>query len=142
MKDAEQKEKFIEWRAKGISYDEIAKRLKKSKTTLINWNRELNKEISNVSFYMADAIIEKYKLTKHAKLEYLSEQIYKIKEVLKEKDYKNLSVRELLSLLEKYENDLQNEFRNIIFYTGEKENIDLAHFAEIQGERDVTVRLY
>ncbi|MFZ5515153.1 MAG: hypothetical protein ACOY90_00850 [Candidatus Zhuqueibacterota bacterium] len=142
MKDSEEKEKFIEWRAKGFSYDEIAKRLNKSKTTLIKWNRELSKEISNVSFYMCDSLIEKYKLSKQAKVEYLAEQIYKIKEALKEKDYKKLSVRDLISLLEKYENELHEEFKNITFFTGEKESLDLSNFKESLGEFEITVNLY
>jgi transposase len=35
----DQKEQFIELRAKGVSYDEIAKEIGVSKPTLIKWGR-------------------------------------------------------------------------------------------------------
>jgi orotate phosphoribosyltransferase-like protein len=47
MKDLAVKEQFVELRARGWSFDRIAKELKVSKQTLINWSRELVLEISN-----------------------------------------------------------------------------------------------
>lgn len=41
MKDQETKERFIELRAKGLSFDKISKELKVSKQILIDWSRGL-----------------------------------------------------------------------------------------------------
>ena len=48
MEILETKEKFIELRAKGWSFDKIAKELGKAKQTLINWSKELEDEIDNL----------------------------------------------------------------------------------------------
>lgn len=48
MKDQETKERFVELRAKGWSFDRIARELKVSKQTLINWSRELALQIGNL----------------------------------------------------------------------------------------------
>ena len=45
MTNNEEREKFIELRAEGLNFDKIAKELKRSKQTLINWNKELGGEI-------------------------------------------------------------------------------------------------
>ena len=41
------KERFIELRAKGWSFDKIAKEIGKAKQTLIDWSKELQDEIAN-----------------------------------------------------------------------------------------------
>jgi len=41
MKDQQTKEKFIELRAKGLSFDKISRELRISKQTLINWSKKL-----------------------------------------------------------------------------------------------------
>lgn len=48
MKDQETKEKFVELRAKGLSFDRIAAELHVSKQSLINWAKELETEIGNM----------------------------------------------------------------------------------------------
>jgi len=48
MKNLSLKEQFVELRAKGHSYSSIAKELKKSKQTIINWSKELQFEVSNL----------------------------------------------------------------------------------------------
>ena len=46
MKDSSVKEKFIQLRAKGLSFDKIAKQIKISKPTLLKWSEEFEKEIN------------------------------------------------------------------------------------------------
>jgi transcriptional regulator len=48
MELTESKQRFIELRAKGWSFDKIAKELDKAKQTLINWSKELQDEIANL----------------------------------------------------------------------------------------------
>jgi orotate phosphoribosyltransferase-like protein len=47
MKDVSVKGRFVELRARGWSFDRVAKELKVSKQALINWSRELALEIRN-----------------------------------------------------------------------------------------------
>ena len=47
MELLETKERFIELRAKGWSFDKIAKEIGKAKQTLIDWSKELQDEIAN-----------------------------------------------------------------------------------------------
>ena len=44
METIETKRRFIELRAKGYSFDKIAKELGKAKQTLLDWSRELDQE--------------------------------------------------------------------------------------------------
>jgi len=48
MKEQTVKERFLALRAQGLSFEKIARQLKVSKQTLINWSREFRYEISNL----------------------------------------------------------------------------------------------
>jgi len=142
MKDTDLKERFIEMRAAGDSYDKIAKELNKSKTTLILWNRELFKEIGNLEFLHYKALLEKHKLTQKAKIEFFVEEIEKIKKALQNKDYDNLSVAELTKLLEKFESDLDVEIKRIHFFTGKFRSYDYTNLPAYKGEEEIVESLY
>ena len=101
MKDSVAKQKFIELRAEGCSYNAIAKSLNKSKSTLIKWNRELQKEIKNYEFLLYQSLLEQQQITRKAKIEYLTELLNKAREELKKKDLTQLSVKDLICLIEK-----------------------------------------
>lgn len=119
MKDSEAKLRFIELRARGASYDSIAVELKKSKSTLVQWSRELEKEIQNQEFFEYQLLLEQHKLTKKARTEYLCEMIGKINDTLKTIDISKLTVKELITLLDKYEKDLNNNLSGVLYHTGE-----------------------
>ena len=70
MKTTEQKEKFVELRAKNWSFKKIAKQLGISKPTLIKWSKELNQKIANMKAIELEAIQEKYYMQKNKKLKY------------------------------------------------------------------------
>ncbi len=48
MADSKTIERFIELRAKGLSFDKIAKDLGKAKQTLIDWSKDYQEEIANL----------------------------------------------------------------------------------------------
>ena len=62
METTELREKFIQLRAKGWSFDKIAKELGKAKQTLINWSKELQDEIANRKALELEALYESYYL--------------------------------------------------------------------------------
>ena len=71
----EQKSKFIHLRAKGYSYERIAKELGVSKGTLVNWNTELESEIAQIRSIELEALQEEYFLLKEGRIRLLGGQL-------------------------------------------------------------------
>lgn len=115
MKDNETKEKFIELRAKGYSYDKIAKELSVSKPTLIDWSRDFENEIQNLKAIEVEALQEKYYLTKKAKIEFYGNKVKEIVKELEERDLKGVSTKDLLKLLLRYQEKLEKDYEPIKF---------------------------
>jgi len=109
MKDQQTKEKFIELRAKGLSFDKISKELRTSKQTLINWSKELQEEIRNLKAIELEALQEKYFLTKEKRIELFGEGLKAIKEELEKRDLKDIPTGKLIELLLKYHRILKEE---------------------------------
>ena len=101
-----QKEKFIDLRSDGLSFNTIAKKLNISKNTLISLQLELKDEIRNVLFFKYQTILEKYKLTHKNKIEYHSKLLAKVLKELEYRDLTKLSFKELLLLKENLQNNL------------------------------------
>jgi transcriptional regulator with XRE-family HTH domain len=120
----EEKARFIELRAQGLSYDKIAKEIGISKPTLIKYSIEFKSEIDNEEFLKYYDLIEKYKLTKKAKIEFLCKEIEKLKQALGARNYKNLATSDLFNLMKNYENELRKETQGIEFRTGEVEPLE------------------
>ena len=103
------KERFIELRAKGWSYDKIAKELGKAKQTLIDWGKELEDEIANLKALELEALYEKYYLLKESRIETFGELVKKLKDEVMSRDLSEVPTDKLLELLLKYENQLKDE---------------------------------
>ena len=129
MINQEIKEKFIELRAKGNSFDKIAQELGTSKQTLINWSKELKHEISNLKEIEREALQEKYFLSKAKRLEMFGSQLEALKNELGKRDLSTVSTDKLFELSLKYGAFLKDEDKPITF----KEKNDLADF-EVQME--------
>ena len=69
MKTVEDKQKFVELRAKGLSFERIAEELKVSKPTLIKWSEELFHEVQEAEFYELENLLENYKLMRKQRFE-------------------------------------------------------------------------
>lgn len=109
MELLETKERFIELRAKGLSYDKIAKRLGKAKQTLIDWSKELQEEIANRKALELEALYEAYYLQRESRLQTLGTIIKKIKDEVKKRDLSDVSTDKLLELLLKYNSQVKEE---------------------------------
>jgi len=118
MKTQKTKEKFIELRAECLSFDKIAKKINVSKPTLIKWNKELRDQIEEIQHIRYDEIISKFKAAKEKRIERLSNELDKAWKAYDNKDYKNLSKRELLLMILRLEKRLTEET------AGMKENIE------------------
>ena len=85
MKDNETKEKFIELRAKGYSFDKISSELKVCKQTLIYWSRDFEEEIGNLKAIELEALQEQYFMTKKQRIEKLGETLNVLELAIKNK---------------------------------------------------------
>ena len=56
------KTRFIELRARGLSYARISRELKVAKGTLASWNQELSEEIASLKAVQLEEPYEKYYL--------------------------------------------------------------------------------
>jgi IS30 family transposase len=109
MELLETKEKFIELRAKGMSFDKIAKEIGKAKQTLIDWSKELKDEIANRKALELEALYEKYYLLKENRLQTFGDMLTKIKKEIEQRDLSDVPTDKLLDLLLKYENQVKDE---------------------------------
>ena len=109
MEAIETKEKFIELRAKGWSFDKIAKEIGKAKQTLIDWSKELQDEIANRKALELEALYETYYLQRESRLQTLGAMLTKIKEEVENRDLSDVPTDKLLELLLKYNSQVKEE---------------------------------
>jgi intein-encoded DNA endonuclease-like protein len=109
MKEAKTKERFVELRAEGWSYERIARELRVSKQTLIDWSHTLEMEIQNLRAIQIEMLQEKYALSKEQKIELFGERLEAIKKELLKRDFSDVPTEKLFDLLLKCSIALQNE---------------------------------
>jgi len=115
IKDQKTKDKFIEMRAQGLSFNKIAKELKVSKPTLIKWSREFEMQISNLKALELETLYEKHYVTKKKRVTLLGETLDKIKEELSKRDLSKIPDAKLFDLIIKYLTYTKNEETEISF---------------------------
>ena len=80
-KTIEQKEQFIQLRARGYSFDKIAEELNISKNTLLGWSGELYEEVQEAVFNKQEKLLTQYEVMRCKRFETYSRLL---SEVLKE----------------------------------------------------------
>jgi transcriptional regulator len=126
----DQKEKFIELRAKGWSFDRIAKELGRAKQTLIDWSKDLQEEIANRKALELEALYETYYLQRENRLQMFGAMLTKIKEEVESRDLTDVATDKLLDLFLKYNSQVKEEIVEPIYkssqeLTEEKEDREL-----------------
>jgi hypothetical protein len=109
MELLETKERFIELRAKGWSFDKIAKETGKAKQTLIDWSKELQNEIANRKASELEALYESYYLMRENRLQTFGAMLTKIKEEVDRRNLSDVPTDKLLELLLKYNSQVKEE---------------------------------
>ena len=115
MEILETKQRFIELRAKGYSFDKIAKELGKAKQTLLDWSKDLDLEIAQAKALELEALYEAHSLYKEARLKTLGEILSKLKNELDQRDLSDLATDKLLDLFLKYEGAVKESLVEPIF---------------------------
>jgi len=134
MKPQTTKEKFIDLRAQGLSFDKIAKELQTSKQTLIDWSKELQNEIANRKALELETLYEKYYLLKEAKIKKYGAILSKITSELEERDFSNVPTGRLLELYLLYFERLSQEIVEPTFKSSQE-------IAEELQDRELLERL-
>ena len=117
MEVIETKERFIELRAKGWSFDKIAKEIGKAKQTLIDWSKELQDEIANRKALELEALYETYYLQRESRLQTFGAMLTKIKEEVESRDISDVPTAKLLDLFLKYNTQIREEIVEPIYKT-------------------------
>jgi intein-encoded DNA endonuclease-like protein len=112
-KDLEDKEKFIQLRAKGLSFDKIAKQIKISKPTLLKWSEEFKKEINKQINCEVENIFEQYRLLKLHKIETLTILLRNGLDELQKRNLNSLRTKDLLPTISSLQSILKNELEEI-----------------------------
>jgi hypothetical protein len=115
MESLEVKEQFIELRAKGLSYESIARQLGKAKQTLIDWGKELSEEIRNRKALELEALYEKHYLQKEAKLVAYGQLLQRISAELEKRDFSDVPTAKLLELYSHYSDKVSEEMVEPVF---------------------------
>ncbi len=106
----ELKENFIRLRAQGLSYAKIAERLGVAKSTLANWNADLEAEIASARAMELEALQEEYFLLKEKRISLLGEQLRRLRDELETRDLSEVATEKLLELQLRYYTSLKEEF--------------------------------
>ena len=120
METVETKERFIELRAKGWSFDRIAKELGRAKQTLIDWSKDLQEEIANRKALELDALYETYYLQRESRLQTFGAMLTKIKEEVMSRDLSDVPTDKLLDLFLKYNNQIREEIVEPIYKSSQE----------------------
>jgi IS30 family transposase len=121
----EVKERFVELRASGLSYDAIAAQLNVSKPTLIGWGRELAREVHNARTLRMDALFEQYAVAKAKRVEVFGKRLDSILTELDKRDMSKVPTEALLKLALQYGESLRTEYAPLTLQ-GEDEPFDMS----------------
>ena len=89
---------FITLRADGLSFDKIAKQLKISKATLIQWSKLFEDNIKELQFYAMVEIKKSFSHSIKSRYEILLKQLDKIDNAILNADLSEESLKDLIQL--------------------------------------------
>ena len=98
METTKQQMEFITLRADGLSFDKIAKQLKVSKVTLIQWSKLFEDNIKELQFLGMVEIKKQYSNTVAKRYETLLQQLDKIDNAILEADLLETPLKDLIQL--------------------------------------------
>jgi transposase-like protein len=110
-KTLDEKQQFIELRAKGYSYQKIAEQLSVSKPTLIDWSKDnqTSKDIHNQRTLYLDELQEQYAMTKRHRITVLGEVLNRAKTELDKRDLSEMSTDKLITMVIKLSDTLRQD---------------------------------
>lgn len=95
-KDIKTRERFIQLRAMGWSYDRIGRELNISRNTLMNWARELKTDLANARAVATDALLDTFQAQREERLKFLAGEFAKARDELKGRELVEMPTEKLL----------------------------------------------
>jgi len=112
-KTIEEKEQFVQLRAKGFSFDKIAEELEVSKPTLLKWQAEFNEEIKEAQYFEYENLLNQYKVVRRARFEIhaklLQASLEELEKRASEQELAELETADLLKLVFSLEKRLEKD---------------------------------
>ena len=102
----EKQQKFIELRAEGLSFDEIAKKVNISKPTLIKWSKELKDKIDEVTQIIEEQFLAEQRIKNIARAQKISDELDRAYTALSSTDYENMKKKDLINIIKILEDKL------------------------------------
>lgn len=93
-----QKDQFIELRAKGLSYEDIAKEIGVAKSTVCKWGKDFRIEVENAKTLHFDALYQKYLIAKEKRVEAFGKRLDKVLAELDKRDLSNVPTARLFKI--------------------------------------------
>lgn len=115
MKPNETKQQFVIGRAKGKSYATIAAELDVSKTTLIEWSKDLAVNIANLKAVETEALLEEYKASKQHRIETLGKLLTTVRSELESRELTNVPTERLFAVLSRLSEQIKTEETAMMF---------------------------
>jgi len=112
-KTTEEVEKFIELRAKGLSFDKIAEQTGTSKPTLLKWNETYLEYIEEAQFYELQNLLFQYGVMRRNRVEVFSEMLgsalLELKRRAGSSDFSRMDTEKLLNFILSLEQRVEKE---------------------------------
>ena len=105
----ELKQQFVQLRARGWSLRKIARRLRVSRSTLSDWQADLEEEIASLKAIELEALFEAYYISKESRIRLLGEQLKRVRVELNKRDLTDVPTDTLMAMLLKLSEALQEE---------------------------------
>lgn len=108
-KTLDERQQFIELRAKGYSFQKISDELDISKPTLMEWSKDINinRDIQNQRTLVVDDLQERYAVTRRHRIEVFDEFLQKAKDELNKRDMTDVPTDRLISMVIKLSDTLK-----------------------------------
>ena len=110
MKTRAERQRFIQLRAEGLSFEKIARKMRISKRTLLDWSKKYESEIAELKAGQLEALREQYYLSTEAKVKMWGKIVNKIEPELAGKRLLNIAPEALLDMLIKAQGKLEQAY--------------------------------
>jgi len=138
-KDIAVRERFLELRAEGWSFERIATELEVSKQTLIAWSKEMETELANLKAIRLEGLQEQYHVLRAKRIELFGKKLQAIMDELEKRDLSDVPTERLFDLVLKYGRALKDDEYVLTFSATEKQTFDDL-LQSVSGDTERTIR--
>jgi hypothetical protein len=133
MHENNQKQKFMELRATGLSFDKISKEINVSKPTLISWSKELELEIRNLKALEKDALLKEFKLSLEHRVKNLGNLLVSIENEIARRNLEDIPTEKLFSIYFKCLDFGKKEEEETTLHQESENGLDMNLFRNVES---------